>query len=102
LDGVSLDPFTLVTIALALFVLAYIVALSLGGRRKEQKVKKTYTLLKCVECDYTMEREFKEGDYVGKKEGACPKCGGEMIITAIYVKEESRSTNASGRITASN
>ncbi len=101
MDGISLDPFTLVTIALTLFVLAYFIALSLGGRKKQQKVKKTYTLLKCTACEYSVEREFKEGDYVGKKEGTCPKCDGEMIITAIYVKEEDNSGSASEKIIAS-
>jgi len=81
------DTFTLVTIALTLFLIAYVVALTVGGRKREIKITKTYTLLKCTNCDYSTEREFKEGDYVGKVEGKCPKCNGDMVIYAIYVKE---------------
>jgi len=88
LIGDNLDAFTIVTIALTLFLVAYMVALSVFGRRKELKVRKTYTLLKCQECSYEAEREFKEGDYVGKIEGKCPKCGGPLVIYAIYDKEE--------------
>ena len=52
------------------------------------KVKKTFTKLKCVNCDHEFEREFREGDYVGKKvENGCPKCDGDALITAIYIKE---------------
>ncbi len=84
----GLEPFTLLTVALTLFVLAYIVALSLGGKRKELKAKKAFTKLKCLNCDHEFEREFREGDYVGMKvEKGCPKCEGDAIITAIYVKE---------------
>ncbi len=82
------DAFTLVTIALTLFLVAYMVAMSVFSRRKELKVRKTYTLLKCLRCDYKSQREFKEGDYVGKIDGECPKCEGPLVVYAIYDKEE--------------
>jgi len=84
----DLDAFTLITIALTLFLIAYMVAMSVFSRRKEVKVRKTFTLLKCQNCDYKKEREFKEGDYVGKVEGECPQCEGPLVIYAIYDKEE--------------
>lgn len=52
------------------------------------------TLVKCVKCNFKSEREFKEGEYVGKKwDKPCPACGAPMIIESIYAKppEERRS-----------
>ncbi len=52
------------------------------------------TLVKCLKCKFKSEREFKEGEYVGKKwDDPCPACGGPMVIELIYAKppEERRS-----------
>jgi len=52
------------------------------------------TLVKCVKCNFKSEREFREGEYVGKKwDKPCPACGAPMIIESIYAKppEERRS-----------
>jgi len=52
------------------------------------------TLVRCLNCKFQSEREFKEGEYVGKKwDDPCPACGGPMVIELIYAKppEERRS-----------
>ncbi|MEM2876153.1 MAG: hypothetical protein QXL67_04295 [Candidatus Bathyarchaeia archaeon] len=46
--------------------------------------EKVNTLLVCEKCEFKSIREFKQGDYVFKKVDECPKCKGEMTITAIY------------------
>lgn len=43
-----------------------------------------------MSCDYNAEREYKEGDYVMKVEGTCPKDGGKLYIAGIYMKEVRR------------
>ncbi len=55
---------------------------------------KYMTLVRCLKCNFKSEREFKEGEYVGKRwDKPCPACGAPMIIDVIYAKppEERRS-----------
>lgn len=42
------------------------------------------TIVKCISSDYVAEREFQEGDFVGKITGECPKCGNKLVIDTIY------------------
>lgn len=44
----------------------------------------TKTLIKCMTCDYTLERDFQEGDFIPKIVGVCPKDGGKLYIAGIY------------------
>lgn len=48
----------------------------------------TVSQLKCEQegCEYSEIRDFKEGDYVYKKLGNCPLCGGQdtLYIDLIY------------------
>lgn len=45
------------------------------------------TVLKCEKCNVKNVREFKQGDYIPKREGKCPGCEGPMYIEAIYPEE---------------
>ena len=45
---------------------------------------KLVSVIKCINNDYTVEREFREGDFIGKIESTCPKCGADLIIERIY------------------
>jgi hypothetical protein len=82
----------LIIIALLLVVIvAYIVSngwLYTRSRRRtenlEDKPAKIITVISCKNNDYTIEREFQEGDFIGKVADKCPKCGAEMIISKIY------------------
>lgn len=42
------------------------------------------SVVSCLKCDNREEREFREGDFVFKRLDKCPKCGGELFISAIY------------------
>ena len=57
-------------------------------RRRMQFVKaqaiKTFSVEFCEKCSYKKVRDFKVGDYVHKKIGACPQCAGDLQITSIY------------------
>ncbi|RLE47299.1 MAG: hypothetical protein DRJ18_03430, partial [Candidatus Methanomethylicota archaeon] len=51
--------------------------------RRTKPARKTITVIRCMQCDYKMERDFQEGDYVLKRMGTC-SCGGELYIDMIY------------------
>ena len=41
-------------------------------------------ILKCSSCGYVSIDKPRKGDYIFKTEKPCPKCGGQLIIIAIY------------------
>ncbi|BCS91826.1 hypothetical protein L3N51_00294 [Metallosphaera sp. J1] len=47
---------------------------------------KVKTLIKCMQCDYTQERDFQVGDFVLKLVGNCPKDNGPLYIAGIYAE----------------
>jgi predicted nucleic-acid-binding Zn-ribbon protein len=51
---------------------------------------KTITSIACYGCEYTEQREFERGDYVGKALGECPKCNGQRYVKSIYAIEEKK------------
>lgn len=58
-------------------------------RGRSKKIEwHTVSQLKCEQegCEYSEIRDFKEGDYVYKKLGNCPLCGGQdtLYIDLIY------------------
>ena len=57
-------------------------------RRRMQTIKtkelKNFTVEYCEKCYFKKLREFKVGDYVYKKIGACPQCKEELLISQIY------------------
>jgi len=73
----------LISILLILLLLTLILPL-IKGQRQTQKKPKIITLIKCSNKDYETRREFKQGDFVGKIEGKCPKCGNRLFIVSIY------------------
>ncbi|MCG2909653.1 MAG: hypothetical protein RXQ80_03900 [Sulfolobaceae archaeon] len=44
------------------------------------------TVLKCLKCGYSIERPFREGDFVPKIDGTCPNDGSPLFIWGIYAK----------------
>ncbi len=76
---------------MSLLALIFLAAASLTPlltpRKKEEKWK-SITRVKCMSCGYTEERDFTKGDYVGKIVGKCPKCGGQLVVDAIFRRKE--------------
>ena len=60
-----------------------------GTRRRAvtNKEEAPMTHLICLSCKTENSRPHQEGDHVFKETGECPKCGGKMMITGIYVEE---------------
>ncbi|MDT7891547.1 MAG: hypothetical protein RQ952_02270 [Thermoproteota archaeon] len=53
---------------------------------KEIANMKPLSLLKCPVCGESVERSYKEGEYVTKTvEDKCPKCSNPMYVKLIYV-----------------
>ncbi len=66
-------------------MVTYLVLTLITSRRTEQSApSKIFTEITCINKDFSIKREFSEGDYVGKVIGKCPKCGSDLIIIAIY------------------
>jgi hypothetical protein len=65
-------------------------------RTVQMKVEtpKVITTIDCGKCGKTT-REYQRGDFVFKDLGACEKCGGRQVISAIYkeVKEKEKTYN---------
>ncbi|MEM0361961.1 MAG: hypothetical protein QXH57_01220 [Sulfolobales archaeon] len=82
----ALDIFTLIMLVMTILLLIYTVSVMLMQRNKSKTAStpKVITKVKCVHNDYSLEREFSKGDYVGLEVGKCPKCGGVLTIDAIY------------------
>ncbi len=75
-----------VSIAAALYLLR------LGRRRKAST--RVVVEMKCLSCGSVMYKNFEEGDFVGRIYPAyCKRCGGDMVIDAIY-EEESESVQS--------
>ncbi len=52
--------------------------------QQQQQNVSVYTVIKCINNDYEVERTFQDGDYVLKVVGTCPKDGGNLYIAGIY------------------
>ncbi len=89
MDG-GTDYLTLLFIAI-MIVLAIQLVLNYISSKKQQLTeaeppKKIIVKVKCVRGDYEIERDFKEGDFVGKIDGQCPRCGAELVVEMVYAK----------------
>ncbi len=81
----------LILIAIAIAIVVQMILNYLSSRRSitESLSERPRIRVKvtCVNGDFNYEREFIEGDFVGKIEGKCDKCGGLLIISAIYAEK---------------
>ncbi len=83
-QGVNNLLVQLMNILLLLTMAFFIASLIMGMRRKRQPKPVLKTRLECLNCGYIVEREYRRGDYIGKVEGQCPKCGSPLVVTAVY------------------
>ncbi|WP_410544920.1 hypothetical protein [Acidianus sp.] len=61
--------------------------MAISSETKQPLVVKT--LIKCMTCDYSIIRDFQQGDFVPKLVGICPKDGGKLYIAGIYAESPS-------------
>ncbi len=84
----QLDPLYILLIAIIVFLSSYLLVSYLreSSTQKKEEKGKIITIKKCLSCNYVLNKPYDKGDYVGKRGEKCPKCGGEMMITAIYLE----------------
>lgn len=87
-----LDPLYILLITIVVFLASYLLVSYLreSSIQKREEKGKLLTTKKCLSCSYVLSRPYEKEDYVGKREGKCPKCNGDMIITAIYLEPPSQ------------
>ncbi len=56
--------------------------------RAKKSTVKYYSVEECPKCGYKVKREYKDGDYVLKPSGLCPKDNSPMFISMIFAEEE--------------
>ena len=85
------DAVILVAIALIVSLMVlYVIMIAFATRKQERVVPpKILTKIVCASGNHSEVREFKEGDYVGKEVGKCPKCGSPLLIVAVYSEVQS-------------
>lgn len=89
---------TSVLYAVGMFALVLLLLTSPAQQSTKGKTKgeesgeiKTITSLACHSCEFSEEREFQKGDFIGKLLGKCPKCKNEKLyIGAIYALDEKK------------
>ncbi|MEM1525623.1 MAG: hypothetical protein QXZ41_04685 [Ignisphaera sp.] len=99
LQEISPDLLTVMLLTLALLSLIILTALlyvrlrsgfmkrmAMNPDKYDEVPYKYISIIKCVSNDHTADREFQEGDFVGKVIGECPKCGNKLVIDAIYAQ----------------
>ena len=80
----------------ATLTLFYYIMLKTQPKKVEEKFV-TKTIIKCTKCAYEEKRDFKEGDFVGKTVGTCPKDGAPLVIRLIYSEKiENKETTKKG------
>ncbi|MEM2020647.1 MAG: hypothetical protein QXP80_00270 [Zestosphaera sp.] len=87
-----LDPIYILLIAIVVFLASYMAVTYLresSAQKKEEKGR-VISLSRCLNCSYMLSGIYDKEDYVGRKSGKCPKCGGELIITAIYLEAQTQ------------
>jgi hypothetical protein len=96
LEWTSLETFAFFAIgmiALAILLLTNPAQQNPSGKARsgESAENKTISILACHGCEFSDQREFKRGDFVGKVLGECPKCKKrDLYIRAIYTADEKK------------
>jgi len=96
--NLQVDPYILLLLLFALLLITFLYDMisSYIRSRRVESTPSTYRIIAEIACstsgDYSTEREFIDGDYVGKEVGTCPKCSGKLVVNRIYaIYQQSRS-----------
>ncbi len=75
--------FVILMVILAIQMVVNYIASKKRAQQQEPPVK-FITSISCINNDYRIERDYSEGDFVGKIVGSCPKCGSPLVIDKIF------------------
>ncbi|MEM0014527.1 MAG: hypothetical protein QXS42_00330 [Zestosphaera sp.] len=84
----AIDPIYILLIAVVVFLASYLAITYLreASSQKKEERGRVITVSKCLSCGHTVSTDYGKDDYVGRKSGKCPKCGGDMGVVAIYME----------------
>jgi hypothetical protein len=79
-------PFNIILWVVALVFLLIFLFLVYRSARGLPKLKlaEVRRLIHCEQCGVETEGPFESGDHVFREIGKCPRCGGKLVIKAIY------------------
>ena len=79
-------PFNIILWIIALAFLLLFLFLVYRSARGPPKIKlsEVRRLISCEQCGVETEGPFESGDHVFREVGKCPRCGGKLIVKAIY------------------
>jgi len=80
----QLDPIIIGLLAVFAVLVVYTIFSFVTSRKPPAAPPKILTKIMCAGGNHSEVREFKEGDFVGKEVGKCPKCGSPLFIVAVY------------------
>jgi len=90
----QLDYFTTILLIMTFMLIIYTIVIIMAQRRdtRREAEQKIIARVSCEKNDYSEERDFKKGYYIGLEVGKCPNCGSRLFIESIYVTVESLSS----------
>jgi DNA-directed RNA polymerase subunit RPC12/RpoP len=79
-------PFNIILWTVALVFLLIFLFLVYRSARGPPKIKlaEVRRLIACERCGVETEGPFESGDHVFREVGSCPRCGGRLVVKAIY------------------
>ena len=80
----------LLLIAIALTSASWLISRAFRTPREKPAIRafRVLTEIVCQSCGLREVREFKEGDFIFKEVGDCPRCQGKLLITSIFREKE--------------
>lgn len=59
-------------------------------RKLKIERRRLVEIVSCSACGFREERDHESGDHVFKVKGECPKCRGELVVTAVFSLKEQK------------
>jgi hypothetical protein len=83
-------PYNLLLWGLACIAFVLFLVLLRRSYRSIPRIEATEVrrLIACEGCGVESEGPFEKGDYVFREVGKCPRCGGQLIVKALYGVDE--------------
>mgnify|MGYP000226889987 CR=1 FL=1 len=90
LKGEETMAIYLLLAAIALTSVSWLISRTLRAPREKPSIRafRVLTEITCQSCGLREVREFREGDFIFKEVGSCPRCQGKLLITSIFREKE--------------
>jgi Ca2+/Na+ antiporter len=88
--SILFNELTMIILILLFFIIVIFTQFIIYKQTETAHTAQPITKITCQNCKYSEKRSFQTGDYVFKSQGLCLKCGGKMIIEAIYLPSKTK------------